>query len=360
MKKNNFMKELIESIIENVYQCQINNIDTERYDNVNFDPNIFKGKDINYVKTYFNSDSEKLESISSHFDDFEYLYNLLKDKPSRELLVRLITFRLLGPERVRLPLSTENYWIERKKLQQIIEHDSELPIKFMNWKLKKLNLNKIGHDIKYFGSELGVQALFIYKQYEYCNDDIHIKINKGDIVIDAGGGWGDTSIYFSKTVGEKGKVYTFEFLPENIEIIRKNINMNLELSNRIEVIEKALWKNNGQKLFFIYNGPGTQIDNKESQKTMNAESITIDYFVKQKKLKKLDFIKMDIEGSELNALKGSVKTLKKYKPKLAISIYHSLDDFGDIPRLINSLGLNYNFYLGHYTIHSEETILYCM
>ena len=49
--------------------------------------------------------------------------------------------------------------------------------------------------------------------------------------------------------------------------------------------------------------------------------------------------------------------LKKYKPKLAISIYHSLDDFVDIPLFLNSLNLGYKFYIKHGTIHHEETVL---
>jgi hypothetical protein len=67
---------------------------------------------------------------------------------------------------------------------------------------------------------------------------------------------------------------------------------------------------------------------------------------------------MDIEGSELPALKGGINTIKKYKPKLAISIYHSMDDFVDIAQYLKSLDLGYDFYLKHVTIYDEETILF--
>jgi hypothetical protein len=73
---------------------------------------------------------------------------------------------------------------------------------------------------------------------------------------------------------------------------------------------------------------------------------------------RIDFIKMDIEGAELPALKGAVKTIRKFKPKLAIAIYHSWDDFTGLPAFINSLDLGYRLFIGHYTIHAEETILF--
>ncbi len=67
---------------------------------------------------------------------------------------------------------------------------------------------------------------------------------------------------------------------------------------------------------------------------------------------------MDIEGAEPLALKGAVETIKRFKPKLAIAIYHSMDDFIKIPIWIIELNLGYKLYLGHYTIHSEETIIF--
>ncbi|MBK8611207.1 MAG: FkbM family methyltransferase [Chitinophagaceae bacterium] len=73
---------------------------------------------------------------------------------------------------------------------------------------------------------------------------------------------------------------------------------------------------------------------------------------------KVDFIKMDIEGAELNAIMGAKGTLVKYRPKLAIAIYHSLSDFYTIAEFIKSLDLGYKFYLQHTTIHAEETVLF--
>ncbi len=67
-------------------------------------------------------------------------------------------------------------------------------------------------------------------------------MEQGDIVLDLGGCYGDTSLYFARKVGATGKVYTFEFIPKNIHIIRKNITINPDLSDIINIIENPVWE----------------------------------------------------------------------------------------------------------------------
>jgi hypothetical protein len=70
---------------------------------------------------------------------------------------------------------------------------------------------------------------------------------------------------------------------------------------------------------------------------------------------------MDIEGAELNALRGAEKTILKYRPKLAICVYHKPEDIWEIPAYILSLHGDYRLYLRHYDICSPcETVLYAV
>ena len=74
--------------------------------------------------------------------------------------------------------------------------------------------------------------------------------------------------------------------------------------------------------------------------------------------KKVTFIKMDIEGAEYNALLGSEKTIKKWHPRMAISVYHKSEDILEIPALILNIESDYKFALRHYMSDYRETILY--
>jgi hypothetical protein len=70
------------------------------------------------------------------------------------------------------------------------------------------------------------------------------------------------------------------------------------------------------------------------------------------------FIKMDIEGAEVEALKGAENTIKAYLPQLAICVYHRLSDIWEIPLLIKSFYEGYKFYLRSYNFMGLETVLY--
>ncbi|MCL1983378.1 MAG: FkbM family methyltransferase, partial [Clostridiales bacterium] len=72
------------------------------------------------------------------------------------------------------------------------------------------------------------------------------------------------------------------------------------------------------------------------------------------------YIKMDIEGAELMALKGAENIIRSHKPKLAISAYHKPEDVYTLPMLIRSYRNDYKFYLRHYTNSLNETVLYAV
>lgn len=70
------------------------------------------------------------------------------------------------------------------------------------------------------------------------------------------------------------------------------------------------------------------------------------------------YIKLDVEGSELETLKGAVNTIKKYRPKMAVSLYHRAEDIIVLPLFIESLGMDYRYYIRHYQTRWCETTLY--
>jgi hypothetical protein len=87
-------------------------------------------------------------------------------------------------------------------------------------------------------------------------------------------------------------------------------------------------------------------------------TVTLDDLVGERGLERVDFIKLDIEGAEVNALEGAANTLRRHRPRLAIAAYHRNDDLTRIPVTLRQMGPNYRFHLAHYTTHHGETVLY--
>ena len=87
---------------------------------------------------------------------------------------------------------------------------------------------------------------------------------------------------------------------------------------------------------------------------------TIDTFVSEYNINKIDMIKLDVERSEKNVLLGGIDTIIKHRPKLLISVYHRLNDLFELPLFINELDLSYKFYLGHHSPIQWETVLYAV
>lgn len=307
-----------------------------------------------------NIQNEK-EEILKHLKGLEELYFKLNDPFSKELLIKILTFRLLGNHKVKLPLNTIDYWNQRKSIQNLIHSTETLQTKYHNWTLQLFELTPLKYKLQLFYVPMGISATFLDKQYEYNKISPAIKVKEGDIVIDAGGCFGDTALYFAHEVGEMGHVYTIEFIPSNLEIMSKNINLNETLQKQITIVKHPLWNDSNTSLYYKDQGAASFVSiSEESGVTDKVSTITIDNLVIEQKLHKLDFIKMDIEGAEMNALKGAIHSITTFRPTLAIAIYHQISDFVNVMKFINNLNLGYQFYLGHYTINAQETILFAV
>lgn len=302
---------------------------------------------------------KQLEEMAPYLDKLGNMYLLLNDKSSKELLVDLIAYRLLGKRKVKLPLNTPVYWEKLRACEKLEDKNNTIDSGFLGWKLNFIDLSPIGLNIKYYHGASNVLIDFVLEQYRYQSPDKVIEAKPGDVVIDAGGCWGDTALYFGSKVGAKGKVFTFEFVPGNLNIFKKNLSLNPACQSVVTIVEHPVWQTDGLDTYFIDNGPASQVSfDKIDNYTGIAQTKSIDRLVEEQRLDKVDFIKMDIEGAEPYALRGAEKTIREHRPDLAIAIYHSMSDFVNIPEYIHSLGLGYKFYLGHYTIHHEETVIF--
>jgi FkbM family methyltransferase len=300
-----------------------------------------------------------IKRIESHLEPLDGLYNTL-DIAGKDLLVNIIAYRLLGFRKVWLPTNNATYKMEVERAKSAKLGSETYDPHFMHLILDKYDLHPLGYDVKLFFNEVGIAIDFIIEQYAYKKEGKSMmQAEPGDTVLDLGACWGDTALYFASKVGDAGKVYSFEFIPDNIKLFRKNIDLNPHLKNRIHLVEQPVSNTSNIPLYFLDNGPGSRIEFAPfAAQTGETTSITIDDFAESQAIEKIDFIKMDIEGAELLALKGAEKTIRKYRPKLAIAIYHSMEDFVSIPQWILNLDLGYELFLDHFTIYGEETVIF--
>ena len=301
------------------------------------------------------------KSMEDMMDGFSATYSQLEDLPSKSLFIDILAYRILGCRKVKLPLGRDGDWFKKRSFaHSLIKEGETIKLEFNHWVLNCFELNPIGFPIKMFSTPDGILLTFILRQYEYQRREPEIRVQRGDYVIDAGGGWGDTALYFACKVEGEGRVYTFEFIPGNVEIMKRNLKLNPRLTERIDVVEHPLWEKSDVALFGQDNGPGSAVrETPIGTSDLQISALSIDDFVKWNEVPKVDFIKMDVEGAELSALKGALATIRKYRPNLAIAVYHKLNDLVQIPLFLSSLNLGYKFYLDHFTIHSEETVLFC-
>ena len=152
------------------------------------------------------------------------------------------------------------------------------------------------------------------------------KVKKGDTVIDAGANCGHLSIFFSKEAGKDGRIYAFEPDHINIKRIESNISLNKGLDNNIYIIDLLLWDKNDRIDFYESGTVGSSaVWIPDATLCVKKQAIRIDDWVKQNHITKLDFIKMDIEGAEIEALDGCVETIRDLKPNFAIASYHVIN-----------------------------------
>ena len=303
--------------------------------------------------------AKALAFIAPHISNLEWLYSNLADEESRQTLVDVIAFRALGHSKIKLTINNPNYWAVREKAFALPREGEEIDVGFLGWKLQKVSLEPFGYPIKILANKGANVTTFVHQQYRCVTPNGAIECQVGDHVIDAGACYGDTALYFSHLAGEFGRVASFEFLPQNLSVLKKNLDLNPTFAKTIQVYQNPVWVESGKELFISGYGPGTRVT--EEKITHEADSVStlkIDDVVGTREFPQVDFIKMDIEGAELQALKGAEESIRRFCPKLAITVYHSLADFWEIPQWIAQLGLGYQFYLRHFTIHSEETVLF--
>ncbi len=334
-----------------LHQVQINNYDAVRFS--------FDGVD---RSSEFNLEYhlENLCFFIANHERFHSALVLLEDQTSRDLFVELILWRLAGHLHVKLSTNTAEHWRFRREGMAIPSLPSHFTFGSIFGPIEHFEDLRFRDQIFMLDCwQVSLAWTLLIKQYFFKRGDVDISPGPRDHVIDAGSFVGDTTLAFAAAVGAEGRVYAFDPLESHGDVVRHNIAQN-RLEERIRFFPVGLGAFSNDVMGPVKEeellNPGFNLRGAGGDDLLPIR--TIDGLVAAGDIQRVDFLKMDIEGYELAALQGAEKSIRKFKPKLAISVYHNFSDFLEIPSFIRSLDLGYRMHLDHYTIHAEETILY--
>lgn len=187
---------------------------------------------------------------------------------------------------------------------------------------------------------------------QYFLRDI-VKPVANEVFVDGGGYIGDTLLDLATFWGRKWKkVYSWE--PDEINRAKLRETCRTQKYQNIEIVPCGLWRERAE-LHFNQQGKDWSMISENGSAVVIVDSI--DNVCGKDRV---TFIKMDIEGSEVEALRGAEKTICRDKPRLAISIYHKPEDYFEIPFLIKEMVPEYKLYIRHHAFNKNNTVVYAV
>ena len=166
-----------------------------------------------------------------------------------------------------------------------------------------------------------------------------VAVREGAVVIDVGSHLG--TFTRAALLSGAGQVVAFEPEPMNILCFKQTFEQEI-LEGRVTLVEAAAWDSSDITLNFGIALPGnTGTGSLIVGGELEVPAVTIDETVERLRLKSVDFIKMDIEGAERNALAGADETLRRFGPQMAICVYHRPDDPEVIPKVVHEARPDY-------------------
>jgi len=193
----------------------------------------------------------------------------------------------------------------------------------------------------------------LQQKNQYFDSDI-ISFSEHEIFVDCGAYIGDSALAFIEALKKQklnsyDRIISIEPCAENFEKMKK-----LELHGHQCLCEGV--SNCKKRVYFCEEKDSSSVSRGDSG-SCSIEVDTIDNILDGTSA---TIIKMDVEGEELHALQGAEKTIRKYKPVLAVCLYHKAEDLTTIPQYIHSLVPEYSFYLRSYERSATEMVLYAV
>lgn len=179
-------------------------------------------------------------------------------------------------------------------------------------------------------------------------------MNHDEVYVDCGAYNGDSFIQYCEYNIPPKSAYLFEPDTQICKVMDSTVNRYSNQTN-ITIINKGVYKSTDELFFVTGKGMSNRLVEDSTESSIKVKVVAIDDII----MEDVSIIKMDIEGSEQNAILGAKNQILRNYPKLAISIYHSVKDLWEIPILIQRLFPLYShFEIRHHTKYFYDTVLY--
>jgi FkbM family methyltransferase len=190
---------------------------------------------------------------------------------------------------------------------------------------------------------------------EYFDDEV-VRMTDHEVLLDVGAYKGDVIVEFAKrTKANYDGIIAFEPDQKTLAILRETAARNR--IQRLEIHNKGAWHMKAV-LHFHDGRAGSSRVSETADASLPATSIDVDTIDNVLQGRRVTYVSMDIEGAERNALVGGEQSIRKWRPRIAVCVYHRREDLFDLILLLKSFVPQYRFYLRHYTDNQTETVLY--
>jgi len=197
----------------------------------------------------------------------------------------------------------------------------------------------------------------IMSKTQYFDENI-VKLTPNEVFLDVGAYTGDAVIEFIKRTNERyDSIIAVE--PDKKTFTKLCKTVVKTGIDKVELHNMGAWDKHG----FLFFHDGQEASSCLSEVTGDislASSVEVDAIDNILNGRRVTYISMDIEGAESQAILGAEQSIKKWKPKMAVSVYHKREDLFALLLLIKSFVSEYKFYLRHYTDNQTETFLYAI
>ena len=268
------------------------------------------------------------KNAREHINELETVRAMFEDEQSRLEYVREITFKILT-------VATGNDRMSNSMCGGInlAEYEREILETKQQSVYAKFPAKTGAEELA-----LGDSLTSVFKREQYKGGNAVPK--KGDVIFDCGACMGETALWFAQF--KPMRIFSFETDERNKEVLQHIIKQE---KLPCEIVPKVVGLSTGEAWFSSKPnriGQGKVIM-KETDGAVKVPMVSIDDFASEKGIVP-NFIKMDIEGSEYDALRGAERVIREHRPRLAIALYHIFDDMWRIPMLLKSFVPEYRFW----------------